>query len=213
MITLYSLTFNAFQVNTYIIADEKKNCIIIDAACFSEEENKILEDFIASHDLKPQIQIDTHPHIDHILGNDFVKNKYNIPLYAHKAGDAFFLNSTSYAKAYGWKLEKVVMPDKYVEQGDMITVGDIKLKVLYTPGHVDGSISLYNEENHFVIVGDVLFNDSIGRTDLPSGDYDLLIKSIKEQLFTLPEDTEVYPGHGPKTSISKEIRENPFINF
>ncbi len=213
MITIYNLTFNAFQVNTYIIADEKKNCIIIDAACFDTHEQQALRDFIAKHELKPQIQIDTHPHIDHILGNAFVKETYDIPLYAHKAGDPFFLNANSYAKPYGWKLENVVMPDKYVEQDEVITVGDISLKVLYTPGHVDGSICLYNSENHFVIVGDVLFNDSIGRTDLPTGDYDLLIKSIKEQLFTLPEDTEVYPGHGPKTSISKEIRENPFINF
>ena len=205
--------FNNFQVNTFLLIEDNGECVIIDPACHSESEKKQLKDYIDMNQLKLVNIITTHNHVDHILGNAFIKNTYNIPLLSHKAGDAFIRTASASGELLGFEVKETVFPDKYLEEGDIISVGNSQLKVIYTPGHADGSISLYNEKENFIVVGDVLFRDSIGRTDLPTGDYDLLNQIIKSKLFQLPDETVVYPGHGPSTTIGEEIMNNPFVKF
>ena len=203
--------FNSFQVNTFVVWDETKECIIIDPGCLSEKECKVLTRFIAENHLQPVRLVNTHYHIDHILGNKFVKNYYRLPVEAHQAGKAFWDNASVWAANFGMNQDDLVAPDAYLQDGDEIKFGHSSLKVLYTPGHADGSICFYNKDENYVVVGDVLFHTSIGRTDLPTGNYDILRQSITEKLFTLPDETVVYPGHGPKTTIGFEKMHNPFL--
>jgi len=211
MIQIKKFVFNAFQVNTYILFDETKECIIIDAACSSAEEEGALLHFIETQQLVPVLMLNTHCHIDHILGNAFVSEQFNLQLAAHPGGEMYLDAALISAKTYGLRLEKIIQPRLSLKDGQILSVGKSTLKVLFTPGHASGSICLYCEEASFVISGDVLFYQSIGRTDLPGGDYDLLKKSIWSKLFALPDATVVYPGHGPETSIGSEKVNNPFI--
>jgi glyoxylase-like metal-dependent hydrolase (beta-lactamase superfamily II) len=203
--------FNSFQVNTFVIWDDTKECIIIDPGCFSKEEYKVLTAFIAEKSLKPVRLFNTHYHIDHIVGNKYIKNHYLLSVEAHQAGKSFWTNASVWAASFGINQDDLVAPDAYVQDGDEIKFGHSSLKVLYTPGHADGSVCFYNENDRYVIVGDVLFQTSIGRTDLPTGNYDVLKQNITEKLFTLPNDVTVYPGHGPKTTIGFEKVNNPFL--
>lgn len=203
--------FNDLEVNTFVLWDETKECVIIDAGCATERECQTLADFISENGLKPLYLLSTHYHIDHILGNKFVSETYQIPVTAHAAGAIFWKHGDLFASSFGVDKKTLIAPEKFVKEGDLITFGNSRLKTLYTPGHADGSICFYNEEDDYVIVGDVLFYGSIGRTDLPSGDYETIKKSIYEKLFTLPDDTVVYPGHGPKTTIAFEKTNNPFL--
>jgi len=156
--------------------------------------------------------INTHAHIDHILGNTFVCEKYNLKPEAHIAGLKFYEIAPASGSVFGISVGKVIMPVDFLKEGDIVKIGNFSLKVLYTPGHADGSICLVNEEGSFVITGDVLFRESIGRTDLPTGNLDKLLESIRLKLFTLPDQYIVYPGHGPTTTIGFEKRNNPFIS-
>lgn len=208
---IHSFSFNAFQVNTYIIWDETKECIIVDAACYQEFEKKELKDFLAHNGLKPVKLLNTHCHIDHILGNPYIEMEFGLRPYIHAAGKVFLQNAVEHAWSFGFELEKVVDPIGFVEDGEEISFGNSRLKVLYTPGHADGSICLLSEESGFVVTGDVLFNGSIGRTDLPTGDFNLLIESITNKLLSLPSDITVFPGHGPSSSIGDEKMHNPFL--
>jgi glyoxylase-like metal-dependent hydrolase (beta-lactamase superfamily II) len=203
--------FNSFQINTLVIWDETKECIIIDPGCFSEQECNVLTHFIADNHLKPVRLLNTHYHIDHILGNKYVKNYYRLPVEAHRAGSPFWQNTSVWTANFGISQDDLVAPDAYLQDGDEIKFGNSSLKVLYTPGHADGSICFYNKDENYVIVGDVLFHTSIGRTDLPTGNYDVLKQSIKEKLFILPDETVVYPGHGPETTIGYEKVNNSFL--
>ena len=203
--------FNSFQVNTFVIWDGTKECIIIDPGCLSEAERNVLTRFIADHQLRPTHLLNTHYHIDHILGNKYVKNHYHLSVEAHQAGDSFWKNASGWAANFGLNQDDLLAPDAYLKDGDEIKFGHSSLNVLYTPGHADGSICFYNKTDSYVIVGDVLFHTSIGRTDLPTGNYDVLKQSIMEKLFTLPDETVVYPGHGPKTTIGFEKENNPFL--
>lgn len=203
--------FNPFQVNTYLLYDDTKECIIIDPACQNEEEFNVLSAFITENNLKPVRFYNTHCHIDHLAGNSFVKNKYKISLCIHKAGEPFLKYAVEQASSLGFELNEVVQPDEFVEEGDMVRFGNTSLKVLYTPGHADGSICFYAEKEAFVIVGDVLFEGSIGRTDLPTGNFSTLEESIREKLYSLPNEVKVYPGHGYPTTIEAEKRQNPFV--
>jgi len=203
--------FNDFQVNTFIIWDDTKECIIIDPGCSSKAECDVLTTFIAENGLKPVRLLNTHYHIDHILGNKYVKNYYQLAVEAHQSGNMFWEDSSIWAASFGVKEDDLVAPDTYLKDGDEIKFGHSLLKVLYTPGHAAGSICFYNENDRYVIVGDVLFRTSIGRTDLPTGNFDILKKSIEEKLFTLPDDVTVYPGHGFKTTIGFEKENNPFL--
>jgi len=205
-------TFNPYQVNTFLLYDETNECIIIDPAFNSEKEFEQFHTFISENKLKPVKFFNTHCHIDHLVGNYYIKEKYKIDYGIHKAGEPFLAHASSYADILGFDLREVVQPDFFVEDGEYVSFGNSKLKILYTPGHADGSICFYSADDKFVIVGDVLFEGSVGRTDLPSGDFDTLAHSIVTKLFSLPLETIVYPGHGNKTTINREVRTNPFFS-
>lgn len=207
-----TLTFNQFQENTYVISDNTKECIIIDPGCYKDFERTELTDFIKTNNLKPVKLINTHCHIDHILGNKFVSEKWDLELYAHKKDLPFLTNSGAVAKMYGFeKYEVSPYPKYFLKEKDTLKFGASELEIIFAPGHAPGHICLLSKKEGFIIAGDVLFNGSIGRTDLPGGDYNTLIKSIKTKLLPLDENTIVYCGHGPSTSIGKEKMSNPFL--
>ena len=207
-----SFAFNPFQENTYVVYDETKDCIIIDPGCYTEKERTKLRKFITSKRLKPVKLINTHCHIDHVLGNKFASELWNLELYMHKEDLPLLENAGNIGKMYGFEdYEGSPYPKHFLAQNDTLTFGDSSFKILFTPGHAPGHICLYSQENNLVISGDVLFKGSIGRTDLPGGDYDTLIESIKTKLLPLDENTIVYCGHGTSTSIGKEKMSNPFL--
>ena len=211
MITIKQFTFNPFQENTFLLSDETKECIIIDAGMDGDLEEDEISSYIAENGLQPVLLVNTHAHIDHILGNSFIAKTYQLELAAHKDCVNFIERAASQAQMFGMKMDKTKSIDRFLSEEETLDFGNSSLQILLTPGHSDGSLCFYSEKDKFVIVGDVLFNQSIGRTDLPTGDYDLLQKSIWEQLFTLPDETVVYPGHGPETTIGFEKLHNPFV--
>jgi len=211
MASIKKFVFNAFQVNTYVLFDDSKECVIIDPGCSDGVESLQLNDFIQEEGLKPIKVLLTHTHIDHVLGCNAVEELIGIGPELHKSGMVFLNHSMDTAETYGLNLDKNPIPKGYIEEGDVITFGNSSLEVLYTPGHADGSVCFLNRDEEYVIVGDVLFQMSIGRTDFPTGSFDVLKKSIFEKLFTLPDNTTVYSGHGPETSIGFEKANNPFL--
>lgn len=212
MITIKNFTFNLFSTNTFILSDETGECIIIDPANSKPSEDEQITEYISSKRLKPVAQIITHYHIDHILGIGYVRDTYGLEATAHPAGSIFWSNPDKYRFDYGIDIKEIVAPTILVNENDIIRFGKSALKVIYVPGHADGSICLINEAQRFLIAGDVLFYGSIGRTDLPTGSFDILHENILEKLFTLDDNYTVYPGHGPKTNIGMERLHNPFIN-
>lgn len=211
MLKIKKFVFNPFQVNTYVLYDESKECVIIDPGCSDGMELLQLKDFIEEKDLKPVRVLLTHTHIDHVLGCNAVQEFTGLGPELHEAGMVFLDHSTTTAETYGLSLDKNPEPAGFIKEGEEIRFGESSLKVLYTPGHADGSVCFYSKDDAFVLAGDVLFNLSIGRTDFPTGSYDILRKSIFENLFTLPDETMVYSGHGPETSIGFEKANNPFL--
>ncbi len=203
--------FNPFQVNTYILFDQTKECIIIDPSCYDGKEEQELMNFIQDHELKPKMLLNTHCHIDHILGNNFIYRSFGLKPIVHKDSIYFLENAVEHGLTFGFQIEPPVMPEQFIEQDQLITFGDQQLKVLETPGHAAGSVCFYHEGEKVLIAGDVLFQQGIGRTDLPTGDYDLLIRSIQDQLLTLPGDVKVYCGHGSSTTIDQEKQHNPYL--
>lgn len=205
--------FNPFPVNTYILWDEvSKEAIIIDAGCYFEEERTELINYIRDNKLTIKHLLATHLHLDHNFGNSFVSKTFNIKLEANK-GDEFLLqNMEAQARAFNMPLPDAPIPiGKYINENDEISFGTNILRAIHVPGHSPGSIVYYCEQEKVAFAGDVLFRSSIGRTDLAGGDFNTLIIGIKNKLFTLPDDTIVYPGHGPSTSIGFEKQHNPFI--
>ncbi|TVR44835.1 MAG: MBL fold metallo-hydrolase [Bacteroidia bacterium] len=211
MVQIKQFTFNPFQVNTYILYDDTGECVIIDASCYEKNEKKQLVSFIEEHKLKPVLQLLTHCHIDHMLGSRFISKTYRLKPLTHVDSLPFMENSKEYGKVFGFDVDKPVMPEIFIEDGDILEFGNQELKVIHTPGHAAGSLCYYHKAGGFVIAGDVLFQGSIGRTDLPTGDHDLLIKSILQKLLVLPDATRVYPGHGPVTTIQEEKSTNPYL--
>jgi len=211
MITVKTFVFNPFQVNTYLLFDETGECVIIDPGCMEEYEEIQLLGFIETKKLRPVRLLNTHAHIDHIAGNKYISRKYNLTLEVHKDSLRFFRHAANHAETFGFIDFESIEPTGFISDSDIIRFGNSELKVLYTPGHADGSISFYSEKDGFVITGDVLFYLSIGRADLPSGNYKLLIESIQSKLLVLPENTLVYPGHGLSTTIGYEKKNNPFL--
>jgi len=207
-----SFTFNPFQENTFVVYDETKECIIIDPGCYTEKERTELRRFITSEGLKPVKLINTHCHIDHVLGNKFVSELWGLELYMHKEDLPLLENAGNIGKMYGMEdYEGSPYPKHFLAQDDTLTFGESSFKILFTPGHAPGHICLYSKENNLVIAGDVLFQGSIGRTDLPGGDHGTLINSIITQLFPLPNETQVFCGHGPATKLGYEKEHNPFL--
>ena len=208
---LKNFVFNPFQENTYVVWDDAFNCAIIDPGCADEHERKELVSFIEDSHLKPVKLLNTHCHADHVLGNRFVAEKYDLELEMHE-GDLPMLNAVpSYGASYGFDTGPMVEPGVFLEDGDEIAVGSVALEVIHTPGHSPGGICFYHAPTAQVIVGDALFYGSIGRSDLPGGDHAQLIQAIKARLLTLPDDTRVHPGHGPATDIGFEKANNPFL--
>lgn len=210
MLTVQSFVFNPFQENTIVIYDEVGNCFVIDPGCIDPAEQNELSDFIEENNLKVQALLNTHCHIDHVLGNFFVKEKYKTLLHIHRKDEPVLKAQKIFAPNYGFFNYQETTPDAYLEENQILKLGNETLKVLFVPGHAPGHVAFYNEKNKILIGGDVLFYNSIGRTDLPGGDFDTLINSIHTRLFTLPDDVTVYPGHGPETTIGFEKRTNPF---
>ena len=213
MLKLEQFIFNPFSENTFVVYDdEAKECVIIDPGCSNEGEENQLFGFIDSHRLKPLMVISTHGHIDHIIGNPAVKKKYGIPVAAHEGVKSNFLAAERQSRFFGMAFNGTCeLPDKWLKDNEIIKIGDSTLEVICTPGHAEGSVSLYAEIEGWVFTGDALFNRSIGRTDLQGGNYETLRTSIKERLFCLPDDTTVFPGHGESTTIFDEQRYNMFI--
>jgi hydroxyacylglutathione hydrolase len=210
MIQIHSFVFNPFQENTYILFDETREAIIVDPGCYERDEQEEVSDFIKSNDLIVKNLINTHCHIDHVLGNNFVKDRYKVQLGIHQIELNLLKAVESYAFNYGFAGYRGTEPDYFLNEGDTVRFGNSELQVLFVPGHAPGHIALYSAKQGFCLAGDVLFNRSIGRTDLPGGNFETLIQSIHSKLFTLPDSTVIYPGHGPSTTIGEEKRYNPY---
>jgi len=208
---IHAFTFGPFEENTYVLTDDTKQCIIVDPGCYTPEEKRFLAGFIEKEKLQPVRLLNTHGHIDHILGNNMVAGKYGLLPEMHKLDLGIVKAAASYGELWGIRMEPSPEPQHFLDEGDEIIFGNSRLEILFTPGHSEGSITFYSPEEKFLLSGDVLFNGSIGRTDLPGGDYEVLMQTIREKLMILPDDIKVYSGHGPETTIGKERMSNPFL--
>ena len=213
MLQIQRFVFNPFYENTYVIwEDESKEAALIDPGCFDESEKDVLTKFIYDNSLKINYLINTHCHIDHIIGNSFIKEKYN-PKFLAPEKDMYLLKSiVKEAGKYFIEVGPSPMPDEFLSEQTQINLNNISCKIIATPGHTPGGTCLYFEKEKACFTGDVLFNRTIGRTDLSGGDYDALIDSIKNKLFNLPDDVKIYPGHDSSSKIGEEKRFNPFFN-
>ncbi len=211
MLNVIFFTFNAFQENTYLLINEKKQCWITDPGMYDKRETEEIISYIEKEGLQPQAIINTHAHIDHIFGVQALMDKYNIPFGMHEMETEVLRMAAGSAVLFGFKMDKVPRPTFFIPADKPLQLGSDVLEVFHTPGHSPGSISFYSANGKWVISGDVLFSGSIGRTDLPGGNFDTLISSIRRHLFTLPAETIVYSGHGPATQIGEERAHNPFL--
>lgn len=211
MLHIKSFTFNPFQENTYLLYDEKGNGTLIDPGCFDLAERKELLDFVTEENIRITQLLNTHCHIDHVLGNAWAKRTFGVELLIHKEEAAVLKAVEAYAPNYGFVGYETSEADGFLGEGEEIKVGNEVLKIIFVPGHAPGHVVFYHEVSGQCIAGDTLFRGSIGRTDLPGGDHDLLLSKIKSELFTLPEETVIYPGHGPETTIAFEKTHNPFV--
>ena len=211
MLQLKTFIFNDFGENTYLLYDETRDCVIIDPGAYSPAEKKELDDYITSNRLKISHVLCTHAHLDHILGAAHIEDNYERGLLLHPAGAEFLRASVGYASVFGFDLDRAVKPGGFINEGDIISFGHSALEMIYTPGHAEGSLCFIHHPQKMVFTGDVLFRESVGRTDLPTGDTELLMHSIKNKLFALPDDFTVYPGHGPESTIGYEKKHNPYL--
>ena len=213
MIHINSFTFNPFQENTYILHSDSGESVIIDPGCFESNEKDQLTGYIEDNNLQVTKLLNTHCHIDHVLGNQFIKDKYAVDLYIHKEDEPTLRSVESYASVYGFPNYQPSEHDHFLNEGDEVQFGDEKLNVIFVPGHAPGHIAFVNDQQNICIGGDVLFQNSIGRTDLPGGDYNTLINSIHTKIFPLGDSMVVYPGHGPSTTVGSEKINNPFCRL
>jgi glyoxylase-like metal-dependent hydrolase (beta-lactamase superfamily II) len=211
MINVKIFTFNPLQENTYILYSDDLECIIIDPGCYFDPERGKLKDFIQKMGLTPILLVNTHCHLDHVFGNKFIKETYNLDLYIHQGEQVVLEHAPTSGLMWNMPFDNYEGPIHYLVPGEVIRLGQESLDILFTPGHSPASVSFYAQESGFVIAGDVLFRESIGRTDLPGGSPDVLLKSIMEQLYVLPDETVVYSGHGVPTKIGHEKKHNPYV--
>lgn len=211
MLHIHSFTFSPIQENTYVLYNDQGLCAIVDPGCYFPQEREELAQFIEQKGLQPTLLLNTHGHLDHIFGDKFVAEKYQLQPHIHATEKQVFEYAGVSSLMYNMPFDIYTGAFIYLEEGDTVQLGEDVLRVLFTPGHSPGSISFYSEADGFVLGGDVLFQRSIGRTDLPGGDFDTLIHSIRQKLFVLPDATQVFSGHGPATTIGEERRENPFL--
>lgn len=212
MLQIQALPYNPFQCNCYLVWDtDNLEALIFDPSFSDKREHSHFDNFISNHQLKIKGVYNTHLHFDHCLGIPYLQEKYQLGYAADKAGLLFLDTISQQAASFGLQIPTIPKPTKTIKEGDSIAVGAYNFEVLSTPGHADGSLCFVCQSEKVVITGDALFRQSIGRTDLPTGDLDLLLNNLKNKLFTLPKDYKVYPGHGPSTDIGYEIAHNPFI--
>ena len=212
MIHIKSFTCNPYQENTYLLYDDSSECVIIDPGMYTGDEQNLVLKFIAENKLKPVLLLNTHCHIDHVLGNRFIYETYGLLPQFHK-GEEIVLNAiVSYAPQMGIRYEVSPLPELYLPESGVVSFGETELELIFSPGHSPAHLCFYNKTERFLIGGDVLFYQSIGRTDLPGGDHEQLIRNIREKLFILPDDCRVFPGHGPDTTIGFEKQFNPFLS-
>jgi glyoxylase-like metal-dependent hydrolase (beta-lactamase superfamily II) len=208
---IYRFVFSPIEVNTYILAEEKGDCAILDCGCYNEKEFERLVNFIEKKRLNPILLLNTHCHLDHIFGNKYVLEKYNLKTHCNELEDVNRKGATEHAMYFGLSMEAPPEPESFISHRQVITFGSASLLALHVPGHTAGSLAFYSENDGCVFTGDALFAGSIGRTDLPGGDFKTLIDSIRHNLLTLPSSTVVYSGHGPETTIEKEMKTNPYL--
>ena len=213
MLSVKAFTFNPVQENTYVLYNEAGPCCIIDPGCYFPEEEQELKNFIGENSLKPVLLLNTHCHLDHVFGNKFVHKTWGLTLHIHPLEKKLLEFAPQSGQMWQLPFDNYEGELVYLKEGTNIKVGTGELDIRFTPGHSPGSVCFYHEPGGFVIGGDVLFNGSIGRTDLPGGDFKTLIDSIQTQLFTLPDDTKVYSGHGPVTTVGFEKMNNPFVKM
>ncbi|MCD6091890.1 MAG: MBL fold metallo-hydrolase [Bacteroidales bacterium] len=213
MLKIKSFAYNPFQTNTYILSDESGEAIVIDPSFAAPQEEAKFDAYVNNNNLKLVGVYNTHLHFDHCFGVGYLKKEYGLEYAAHPAGLQFIKGAAKQASVYGVQISEIEAPTLEITELDIIKFGNNELRILNTPGHANGSLCFVSDSDHFVITGDVLFRESIGRTDLPTGDLDLLLDSIHNKLFVLDGDYKVYPGHGPSTTIAEEISGNPFLIF
>lgn len=213
MLTVQSFTFNPVQENTYLLYNEERLCCIIDPGCYFASEEIALKAFIEEHRLKPQYLLNTHCHLDHIFGNSFIHSTYGLTLHLHRLEKQLLELGPTQGQMWGLPFDNYDAELEFFDEGDVIKLGEDELQILFTPGHSPGHVCFYDKAAKFLIGGDVLFNGSVGRTDLPGGDFATLEQSIKTKLYTLAGDVIVYPGHGLSTTIGDEMKTNPFVKM
>jgi hydroxyacylglutathione hydrolase len=213
MLSVQPFTFNPVQENTYIVYNDAKECCIIDPGCYFASEEQQLVDFVETNGLKPLYLLNTHCHLDHIFGNRFIHKRYGLTLHLHKLEKQVLDLGPVSGQMWQLPFDNYDGELKYIAEGDTIKLGSEELEILFTPGHSPGHVCYYSKEHKFLIGGDVLFQGSVGRTDLPGGDFATLEESIKTKLYTLPEDVIVHPGHGESTTIGEEMKTNPFVKM
>lgn len=213
MLKIQKFIFNPFSENSYLIWDEDtKESAVIDPGFYDDSEKKEIDDFILSNKLNVKYLLNTHCHLDHIFGNCHIKSTYEVEYYAPEEDLPLLKNASQQASMFGLEIREICLPDKYIKNGLKLHLGKAEIEFLFTPGHSPGGYCIYSEPENICITGDALFDGSIGRTDLPGGNYDQLLKSIREKLFVLPDQTVIYPGHGEISTIGKEKKTNPFLN-
>jgi glyoxylase-like metal-dependent hydrolase (beta-lactamase superfamily II) len=211
MLQFHCFTFNAFSENTYIVFDETKKAVLIDPGCYDKDEQKTLVDYVEKKELSVVAVYNTHCHIDHVLGNDFCKNHFKVPIYVPEKELPQLRAVKLYAPMYGFGKYREAEPDGFVPETGFVSFGNSAMKILFVPGHAPGHVVFYAEKEEFCISGDVLFRESIGRTDLPGGNHEQLLKNIKEVMYKLPDSVLICSGHGQTTTIGHEKKYNPFV--
>ncbi|MCL4642189.1 MULTISPECIES: MBL fold metallo-hydrolase [Olivibacter] len=202
---------NPFAENTYILYDETHNCAIVDPGMYTTAEEESVLHFIRSNNLKPTLLLNTHCHVDHVLGNKLIYEEFGLLPQFHEHEAAVLSDVQVRAPMFGLRYEQSPIPEHFLPMEGNVSFGNTSLQLIFAPGHSPGHLCFYNQQEKLLIGGDVLFRRSIGRTDLPGGNHQLLLKHIKEDLYSLPDDTIVYPGHGPETYIGEEKVSNPFV--
>ena len=211
MIKIEKFVVNPLGENSFIISDETRECVFIDPGYYYEEEHQEIKEYIKANNLTPIKITNTHCHFDHIMGVEFVRKEFKVPFHAH-GDDAFWVEkAVGQGEMFGFEMNPVAPIDSFLNEDEYVEFGNTKLGILHVPGHSPGHVCFYSESDKILIAGDVLFYGSIGRTDLPGGNYETLISNIKNKLFALPDDTTVYCGHGPETKLGFEKRTNPFL--
>ena len=211
MLTIQVFTFNPYQENTYLLVDDNKNVVIVDPGMHSLQEQEYFKAYIEKNSLVPKLLLNTHCHIDHVLGNHFVYENWGLMPNFHEDEIPVLVAVENYAPQMGFRYERSPIPESFFTDNEEIDFGGNIIKAILAPGHSPGHICYYIAKQNILIGGDVLFKNSIGRTDLPGGDHQTLIQSIQNRIYSLPEETQVYPGHGPVTNIGFEKETNPFI--